>query len=1101
MLSYNRFAKVLRELGVTLDVDDDKIIKSYFDASKEQEAGAEGENTDPNHRIGHPSGSRGHTGVSFEDQQMSASLRGAAKADPASFGKWMSETHPGSGIDDVLSGEVFINYDAFCKELAGAIDRVLTKKRAGEHSLTSMRQGTAEADAAVANQWVIREFDLVESLICQLELMRPSARRRALISLQYALLGDDTNGTGQVDGFGLVSALLGAGFQLQRLNRVHLLKCVEEMGGRVEYDDLFQILLRSCSDWTKEERDLVHRILKAMGVTIQERRAWLGRMKAALRVTAMEYQQKMKLEASKKSGKKGGKGAHKEEEDEGGDVDADMGIPPSAFLHILRDHGVILSVEQEATLLDCLDTERLASEGTMNGVSNSSHSKQIRASNAASGTGSKGKAASWEMPLVFFKTFISFCARHAGDWQDAIPDVTHSIHEAIKSISDPMKGLLELSTLFQAFDENKSGFVGNRAFQIVCHRARMFANLSEKEIVALADTLLSEGGGKIKYTVFIYQLRNFCNKLVAESNKAMLDIGGQLITNATDANNSLLPIRSWLAKHTDTDSMDAKIGLKHFTALLREFSVLYRPDDVRNLFIEIGSWADKNEDAHRQSLADGTAASLEPSDMKKKQASQLQQLNTSDFLGYLFTLRGAWTNLHENLCHRMARNMQSVGVSVFIQGANPPAGTANGSSGAATGANRGGADSSDNSFPKGPKGIETATARRIIARLRAFTGVPAADVTNKTNGSVEDEEEEKMIDLDVFGAICRATGLRLNDEDLLMLADATDRHPLANRINCDVLLDAIASVTNDNREAEEKRQEAKAGIDPTSGDKASKFALKHLGDTLWNAGKRLKRRNLQWQKDVTTVMKGFDSQKVGFISTEDFQMALTLLNAKIDLAILRDIPMVPEGPGMVPYQDILDDVFGRSSSAAITDDDGDKSKATDATKALNTKGMSVAEQRKAALAQMEAEEKAKEKAKEASSAAVTALIKVIRKSMKKSVQEQAAKSAGKSAIAGLDLSNDLKTRLNKAFKQFDSEDAGVCSPRDFCLAVSILLDRDEVLLTENQWGEVIGFFAPPQKKNKGNDTEHVSSIPLVDYVRFIKLVMMEADPEAPAKKK
>ena len=93
-----------------------------------------------------------------------------------------------------------------------------------------MRQGTEEADAAAGNQWVIREFDLVESLICQLELMTPSARRRALISLQYALLGGDAEGSGQTDGFGLVSALIGAGFQLQRLNRVHLLKCVEEMG-------------------------------------------------------------------------------------------------------------------------------------------------------------------------------------------------------------------------------------------------------------------------------------------------------------------------------------------------------------------------------------------------------------------------------------------------------------------------------------------------------------------------------------------------------------------------------------------------------------------------------------------------------------------------------------------------------------------------------------------------------------------------------------------------------------------------------------------------------------------------------------------------------
>ena len=164
--------------------------------------------------IGRPSATRGprnsKASLSFEDKAQTASLRGAAKADPANFGKWMAETHPGSGMDDVLSGEVFIDYDAFCEELAGAINRVLMKKRAGENTLTSMRQGTAEADAAVANQWVIREFDLVESLICQLELMRPGARRRALISLQYALLSD--TGSGQIDGFGLVSALLGAGF-------------------------------------------------------------------------------------------------------------------------------------------------------------------------------------------------------------------------------------------------------------------------------------------------------------------------------------------------------------------------------------------------------------------------------------------------------------------------------------------------------------------------------------------------------------------------------------------------------------------------------------------------------------------------------------------------------------------------------------------------------------------------------------------------------------------------------------------------------------------------------------------------------------------------
>ena len=40
--------------------------------------------------------------------------------------------------------------------------------------------------------------------------------------------------------------------------------------------------------------------------------------------------------------------------------DADASISPAAFLHSLRENGVSLSIEEEATLLDCLDTERQA---------------------------------------------------------------------------------------------------------------------------------------------------------------------------------------------------------------------------------------------------------------------------------------------------------------------------------------------------------------------------------------------------------------------------------------------------------------------------------------------------------------------------------------------------------------------------------------------------------------------------------------------------------------------------------------------------------------------------------------------------------------------
>ena len=78
--------------------------------------------------------------------------------------------------------------------------------------------------------------------------------------------------SGDVDGFSVLQALLGAGFRLLRLNRVRLLRAVEEMGGKMPYGELCQVLLRSCADWTAEERSVVKKILSAMGITVVDRR-------------------------------------------------------------------------------------------------------------------------------------------------------------------------------------------------------------------------------------------------------------------------------------------------------------------------------------------------------------------------------------------------------------------------------------------------------------------------------------------------------------------------------------------------------------------------------------------------------------------------------------------------------------------------------------------------------------------------------------------------------------------------------------------------------------------------------------------------------------
>jgi hypothetical protein len=53
----------------------------------------------------------------------------------------------------------------------------------------------------------------------------------------------------------------------------------------------------------------------------------------------------------------------------------------------LRENGIILSVEEEATLLDCLDTERQAEEASREG--------QSLCESAA--------AASFSIPLIYYK--------------------------------------------------------------------------------------------------------------------------------------------------------------------------------------------------------------------------------------------------------------------------------------------------------------------------------------------------------------------------------------------------------------------------------------------------------------------------------------------------------------------------------------------------------------------------------------------------------------------------------------------------------------------------------------------------------------------------
>jgi hypothetical protein len=173
------------------------------------------------------------------------------------YQQWLEE----SGIGDRVLGDGFTSHSANTKEgtlldlppkyveYLPLVDRmvrileILIEKQGG--IVVGGRRGRGDESALAGDTdrvgWILREFELIDLLISQLELMPPGDRRRCLMTLQYNLAAADLNQDGDVDGFSVLKALLEAGFRLHRVNRVRLLRAVEEMGGKMQYSELCQV--------------------------------------------------------------------------------------------------------------------------------------------------------------------------------------------------------------------------------------------------------------------------------------------------------------------------------------------------------------------------------------------------------------------------------------------------------------------------------------------------------------------------------------------------------------------------------------------------------------------------------------------------------------------------------------------------------------------------------------------------------------------------------------------------------------------------------------------------------------------------------------------
>ena len=188
LLGFRAFHDVLKDIGVLLTHQDVlRVARQYMSTDNDGNGGNIGGNRAES---AYPTSNLNHI-QSFRDAKLRGSLTGASRTN-ALVGDWMASSGVGLGLqeqedyygdrDGVLGGggscdNNNIDYTSFVTELAEVLVKLL------------------ERDGGVVLgtrfPWVLKEFEFVDALICQLEQMKPSQRRKVLMSLQYALSAAD----------------------------------------------------------------------------------------------------------------------------------------------------------------------------------------------------------------------------------------------------------------------------------------------------------------------------------------------------------------------------------------------------------------------------------------------------------------------------------------------------------------------------------------------------------------------------------------------------------------------------------------------------------------------------------------------------------------------------------------------------------------------------------------------------------------------------------------------------------------------------------------------------------------------------------------------
>jgi Ca2+-binding EF-hand superfamily protein len=191
-LSFSEFVIILKEMGCLLSRDECKVLAKPFlvESNQTGEGEEEGEErVDPYAESSYPSSHLNHL-ESFRNVQLTGTLSGKMKNDPklskflSSHGlkhRISSSTKADQLSLDRIHDDSLLYYSDFVSELVKLLEQFIEKK-GGLPVLTASKL-----------PWVIKEFELVDLLLSQLESMNAMNRRKTLITLQYALENADIN--------------------------------------------------------------------------------------------------------------------------------------------------------------------------------------------------------------------------------------------------------------------------------------------------------------------------------------------------------------------------------------------------------------------------------------------------------------------------------------------------------------------------------------------------------------------------------------------------------------------------------------------------------------------------------------------------------------------------------------------------------------------------------------------------------------------------------------------------------------------------------------------------------------------------------------------